>query len=82
MRFFHLEVETAVLVAGVEPDSPAARAGLREGDLITAYNSVDLPDIDALQRTLSEDEIGRRATLTVIRGTQKLPLDVVPTKAA
>ncbi len=82
VRFFHLPSETAVLVAGVEPDSPARRTGLREGDLITAYNGVDLPDIDALQRILTEGEIGARATLTVIRRTQELTLDIVPTRAS
>jgi S1-C subfamily serine protease len=82
VRFFHLPVDTAVLVVGVEPDSPAQRAGLREGDLITAYNGVDLPDIDTLHRILTESEVGARAALTVIRRTQRLTLDIMPAQAA
>jgi len=82
VRFFHLPVDTAVLVVGVEPDSPARWAGLRDGDLITAYNGVDLPDIDKLHRILTESEVGARAELTVIRRTQKLSLDIVPARAA
>jgi S1-C subfamily serine protease len=82
VRFFHLPVETAVLVVGVEPDSPAQRTGLREGDLLVAYGGRDLPDVDTLHRILTEDAVGARAVLTVIRRTQKLSLDIVPARAA
>jgi S1-C subfamily serine protease len=82
VRFFHLPVETAVLVVGVEPDSPAQRAGLREGDLLVAYNGRELPDVDTLHRILTEDEVGARAELGVIRRTQKLSLDIIPAQAA
>ena len=82
VRFFHLHIETAVLVVGVEPDSPAQRAGLREGDLLVAYNGRDLPDVDTLHRILTEDEVGVRAELGVIRRTQKLSLDIIPAQAA
>jgi len=82
VRFFHLPLETAVLVVGVEPDSPAQRAGLREGDLLIAYNGRELPDVDTLHRILTDDEVGARAQLDVIRHTQKLSLDIIPAQAA
>jgi S1-C subfamily serine protease len=82
VRFFRLPIETAVLVVGVEPDSPARRAGLREGDLVVAYNGRDLPDVDTLHRTLTEEEVGARAQLTVIRRTERLSLEIVPARAA
>jgi hypothetical protein len=82
VRFFHLSLETAVLVVGVEPASPAQRAGLREGDLLISYNGRELPDVDTLHRILTEDEVGARAELGVIRRTQKLSLDIVPAQAA
>src|SRR5262249_16238423 len=37
VRFYGLSLETAVLVVSVEKNSPAERAGLREGDLIVAF---------------------------------------------
>ena len=82
VRFFHLPLETAVLVVGVEPHSPAQRAGLREGDLLIAYNGRELPDVDTLHRILTEDEVGARAELDVLRHTQKLSLAIVPAQVA
>jgi S1-C subfamily serine protease len=82
VRYFELPSDTAVLVAGVEPGSPARRAGLRDGDLIVAYDGDPLPDVDALHRLLTEDAIGRPAVLTVIRRTQRLELAVTPEEAA
>jgi S1-C subfamily serine protease len=66
----------------VEPDSPARRAGLREGDLLISYNGRELADVDTLHRILTENEVGTRAELGVIRRTQKLSLDIVPAQAA
>ena len=82
VRFFRLPVETGVLVVGVEPDSPAQRAGLREGDLLIAYGAHDVPDVDALHRILTEETVGAPAEMTAIRGTQKLTLGIVSAKAA
>src|ERR1700754_2798206 len=38
VRHFNLPVESALLVLGVEPGSPASRAGLQDGDLIVDFN--------------------------------------------
>src|SRR5438874_9952066 len=37
VRFHQLPIESAVLVLGIEPDSPGERAGLREGDVIIQF---------------------------------------------
>src|SRR5256714_5319140 len=78
VRGHHLPVSSGVFVAGIEPDSPAAWAGLREGDLIVGFNDQPIPDIDALHRALTDYEYGARANLTVLRGTEKIVLDIVP----
>lgn len=57
-----------MLIRGVEDDSPAARAGLREGDLITRANGKVLSDADVLQDVLSSDG---SVTLSVLRGTDE-----------
>jgi S1-C subfamily serine protease len=81
VRYFSLPVETAVLVAGVEPDSPALAAGLEMGDLIVAVNGLPVPDIDVLHRTLTESTVGRPLTFSVIRRTQQKEVEVVPRAA-
>jgi S1-C subfamily serine protease len=73
-----LGVESGVLVVGVEPDSPARDAGLREGDLLLAYNDRPLNSVDDLHRVLTEGAIGARATLTVLRRSETLKISIVP----
>jgi serine protease Do len=65
-------------VASLEPGGPAETAGLREQDLIVAWDSRPIAGIEDLQRALSEAQPGSAATVTLIRGTEKLELKVVP----
>src|SRR4051794_12658153 len=69
VRFFDLPVENGVLVLSVEPDSPAAQAGLQEADVIVAFGERPVASVDDLHRLLTEEEIGKRAELSVIRRT-------------
>jgi S1-C subfamily serine protease len=64
-----------VLVRAVEPGSPAERAGLRQGDLLTAAGGTDVTDIDALAAVLDGLGDGETLALHVVRGTEEL--DVV-----
>lgn len=80
VRFFDLPLESGVLVSSVEESSPAARAGLREGDLIVAYNEDAVGSVDDLHRLLTEERIGVEAKLGVIRGTEKVSVTVVPAR--
>jgi S1-C subfamily serine protease len=82
VRYFDLPLETGVLVAGVEPGSPARRAGLLPGDLIVALDGEPLPDVDTLHRTLTEATIGRPITLKVVRLTSLREVAVTPERAA
>jgi S1-C subfamily serine protease len=80
-RFHSLANEYAVEVVSVEPGAPAGQAGLRPGDLIVAINERMVTSVDDLHRFLAEWPIGQPATLTVVRGREKLALPVVPTEA-
>src|SRR5439155_1436335 len=81
IRFYDLPLEHAVLVAGVEEGSPAARAGLAEGDLIVAFDGKAVASVDELHRLLTEDRVAAPAVVEVIRRTEKLALEVVPERA-
>ena len=56
-----------VYVSMVADGSAAARAGLEQGDIITAFNGTDLTTMDELQELLAECAPGDQVTLTVQR---------------
>ena len=67
VRYHELSVETGIFVVSVEPDSPAARAGVREGDVIVGFGDKPIAGIDDLHRLLTEEQAGVSAELTLIR---------------
>jgi len=82
VRFYNLPVESGLLVVSVEPGSPALAAGLREGDVIVAFDEQPIGDVDALHKQLREETIGRRSVLTVIRHSERLQLEIIPAEAS
>jgi len=76
-----LSGEGGVLVLSVETPGAAARAGLREGDVIVAFGPQRVNGIDDLHRLLTEDAVGKGATLTVLRHDEKVDLEITPDPA-
>jgi S1-C subfamily serine protease len=54
---------------------------LREGDVIVALEGQPVAGVDDLHRVLSDVRTGLKVELTVIRGTQKLDLGIIPEEA-
>jgi S1-C subfamily serine protease len=81
VRFYNLPLETGVLVVSVEKNSPAERAGLREGDLIVAFNGHMIGSVHDLHKILVGEQIGVSARLTAIRHTEKLDLPILPAES-
>jgi len=81
VRFYGLPLGTGVLVISVEKNSPAERAGLRENDLIVAFNGQPVGSVHHLHKVLVGEQIGVGASLTMIRHTEKLELPILPTES-
>jgi S1-C subfamily serine protease len=77
-RHYELETTTGALVLSAEPGSPAQKAGLQEGDVITSLAGEPVEGVDVLHRLLSEDRIGVATRLIVLRGSRRLEVTVVP----
>lgn len=78
VRFYNLPVESGVLAVSLEPDSPARRAGVSEGDLIIGFAGLPVAGIDDLHKLLTEERVGQAAPLEVIRRTERLMLQIIP----
>jgi S1-C subfamily serine protease len=81
VRFHNLSVEGGVLVVSIEGNSPAQRAGLREGDIIVGYDGQVIASIDDLHKSLTEEKVGVRSALAIVRGYEKMALHIVPEEA-
>ena len=81
VRFYDLSRESGVVVLSLEPGSPSQKAGLREGDVIIALEGQPVAGVDDLHRLLTEVRVGVQSTITILRGTEKLDLSVVPEEA-
>ncbi|HEY3861528.1 MAG TPA: trypsin-like peptidase domain-containing protein [Verrucomicrobiae bacterium] len=77
-RYHKLAPAQGILVLGVEPGSPAAAAGVREGDLLVAFKNAPLASLDDLQRRLAGGEIGVESPVVVLRGAARLELAIRP----
>jgi S1-C subfamily serine protease len=80
VRFHRLSKQMGVTVASVEPGSPAEKAGLRPRDIIVAYSDNPIGGIDDLHKLLSEGQIEKKAQVTIVRGAEKIGLEIVPSQ--
>ena len=78
VRYYDLAVESGIFVISFENDSPARKGGVREGDIIIGFDDRPIAGIDDLHKLLTEERIARRSSLTVIRGTDKFAIEVMP----
>jgi S1-C subfamily serine protease len=73
-----LAQETAVMVATVEPGSPAERAGIVAGDIILALDGTPVTGADDLIRLLAGDKIGRAVEFETLRNGSRRTVTLVP----
>ena len=74
--FFHLSNASGALISQVEADSPAAKAGIKVGDVITELNGKKMDNSGQLQAAISAHRPGDKVTLGVIRDGKSLTVPV------
>ena len=70
---------TAVRIRSLESGGPAARAGLRQGDIVAAIDGRPVTGVDDMLRILDGERIGKSSAFTTVRRDHIETIDVVPT---
>lgn len=69
-RYLGLERAEGALVAGVVPNSPAARAGFKQWDVVVGYNGAKIRNADELVAAIKASQVGQRVKIEVVRQRQ------------
>ncbi|NEP19648.1 MAG: trypsin-like serine protease [Leptolyngbya sp. SIO4C1] len=81
VRSHDLSTDSGVLVTWLQSGSPAQVAGIRDRDVIVGFEADPIRNVDDLHRLLTEETIGVRSRLTVLRREQRLDITVVPAES-
>ena len=79
---FGVKTHEGVLVAGVSPDSPAAKVGFKAGDVIVEFAGKAVASPQELQGMVEQSPIGKEQTVVVLREGKRVELKVSPTEMA
>ncbi|MDH3245799.1 MAG: trypsin-like peptidase domain-containing protein [Saprospiraceae bacterium] len=75
-----LSTKTGVYVIEVVPDINIYNNQLRVGDIIVQFEGRPVGSVDILHKYLNEDSIGKKITLSVLRGGRKVSIGVIPSE--
>lgn len=82
LAYHHGLGRAAVEIQSIDANSPAARAGLRDGDLVVRFGERAIEGIDELHRALRSWPAGTPAQIVVIRRGVRTTLEITPSVAA
>jgi S1-C subfamily serine protease len=80
-RHLSLVQESGVEVMSVEPRSPAAAAGVREGDIVLALDGRPVLSVDDVHRALGQWPVGQAMPVALLRRVDRVDLIVLPSEA-
>ncbi|MBN2474196.1 MAG: Do family serine endopeptidase [Pirellulales bacterium] len=73
---FGVKVHEGVLVTDVQPDTPAAKAGMQSGDVIVEFAGTHVASPQELQAVVERTEIGSKQPMIVLRDAKRVTLQV------
>jgi len=76
-KSFGLDNGRGALVADIDPDGPAAKAGIQRGDIIIEFEGKPIREMSELPLMVAETPIGKKTTVTVLRDGKKRRLPVI-----
>ncbi len=78
LRHYHLPNQKGLFVVSIEPDSPASRSQVKEGDIIVAFNGKPMNSTQDLFKELTRRNVLTMTDISVIRHTELMNVNVVP----
>jgi S1-C subfamily serine protease len=72
----------AVQAASIEPDGPASRAGLEQGDIVVGFAGQPVAGFDDLHRLLTEEKLHERVPVEVLRGGRRMTFEIRPEESS
>jgi len=78
MKAFNLSTRNGALISDFTSDnSPAKKAGIKQGDVIVEFDGKKIRDTSDLQKTVAHTKIGRKISIAVIRGGKEKDLYII-----
>jgi serine protease Do len=77
---FGLPDNHGAIITQITPNGPAAKAGMQNGDVVTAYDGKPVKDSRALSRMVADSAIGKTASIDIVRGGKKSTLKITIAK--
>ncbi|MFZ6008901.1 MAG: S1C family serine protease [Bacteroidota bacterium] len=78
LRHYHLPNQKGLFVVGVEPDSPASRSQIKEGDIIVSFQDKPMNTMHDLFKVLTKKDILTAVNISVVRHTELLNFSIFP----
>lgn len=82
LRHYHLPNEKGLFVVSVEPNSPASRSQIKDGDILISFNNKPVNNLQELFKELTRKDVLTMVDVGVVRHTELLNFSVFPAQRA